>query len=152
MFINAQLLSRFQTTRNQRKYLEDVCRDTSYLKPIAAQIWADVRNTYNIPSNVKLKVELDGELAGQLRYKDTDAAYLPPYSQEPVLAAETIVQTTTESVFDSTPAPATVNDLVDFTRAVVINDAGLAVICCSLEELTVQIGSSDCPIIYRVAA
>lgn len=33
--------------------------------------WVNIRSKYNLPAGVALKVELDGELAGELRYKAT---------------------------------------------------------------------------------
>ena len=70
MKVNASLLARFRANRAARRELAAAGQSTADLDTAKKAIWADVHRQYGIPGDTKLKIELDGDLAGELRHKD----------------------------------------------------------------------------------
>lgn len=167
MFINTSLLERFQNLRDVRNYQLSQGNDVDYLKPIKAGLWADVRNTYHIPADVKLKVELDGTLAGELRYKDSGAVYAPttdavcsacpptpPQQQDVRIDGEphTGLSEALNKLSEILAFKPTDMSKVDKDRLVVISSDGLAVVCSSVEQINYALGDMmDSAQMFRVA-
>jgi hypothetical protein len=73
MRISHELVARFLANRAARRALDGVVGSAAALSALETQrkaIWSDVHRTYGISTKTKLKVELDGSRAGELRYKD----------------------------------------------------------------------------------
>lgn len=76
MRISDDFLNRMQALRDQRRNTTDPWL-IDQIKRAKQQWWDELRAAYNLPEGVKFKVELDGELAGELRYKSTGLPYQP---------------------------------------------------------------------------
>lgn len=139
MKINTLLLNSLQYIREARRNALgiDPDVDVSMYKTRMKNTWEVIHQQYNIPTDLKLKVELDGELAGELRYKD-GSVYMPDVT-------EAVPQEPNDRYGAVAPKPD-----FDPNRIVVINDDGLAIICESVQELLTHY--DDCISIYRVAA
>lgn len=79
MRISSQLLTKLRALRDARNASEvlPACINIASFKDARKRIWQEIRATYNLPSQLKFKVELDGAAAGELRRKDTSAPYTP---------------------------------------------------------------------------
>lgn len=79
MKINEAMLDQFRDIRALRQIGERFGRSDliDAAKGLKAELWQGVRNTYSLPADMKFSVELDGELAGELRVKGTGQAYVP---------------------------------------------------------------------------
>lgn len=80
MKISAELLNKLRgirDARNAASVLPDAM-SPEQLSSMKKRVWQEIRRTYNLPDRVKFKVELDGEKAGELRYKDNGLPYTPP--------------------------------------------------------------------------
>lgn len=51
--------------------------DSSDASAQRADLWRGIRKDYNLPDNIKFKVELDGPLAGELRASGSSAPWQP---------------------------------------------------------------------------
>lgn len=75
MFISKQLMQKFHENRAARRALTALPRsqagDTALeaLKTQKKAIWDEVHRTYLISTATKLKIEMDGDMAGELRNK-----------------------------------------------------------------------------------
>lgn len=45
------------------------------LKSLKTSIWADIRRAHSLPADMKFKVELDGDNAGEIRRKDNSQPF-----------------------------------------------------------------------------
>lgn len=91
MKISAELLNKLRGVRDARNaaaVLPDAM-SPEQVATVKKRIWQEIRRVYNLPTNVKFKIELDGELAGELRYKDTGRPYVPPAAAMTAIPAVT---------------------------------------------------------------
>lgn len=101
MFVNSELLRRFLDNRAARRALtavggSAVQAQLGALKTQKKAIWDEVHRQYSIPAQTKLKIEMDGALAGELRYKESGAVYgvvNTALAQTPVTAEPSCQQT-----------------------------------------------------------
>lgn len=150
MIINNDLLTRFREARFDHNSAEAFSGSIDEIKAEKRRIWSLVRSTYNISESIKLKVELDGELAGELRYKDTGEVYLPyPTALGAYNDPESNVTINTDSI--TSPSPSTTTP-IDGSRLVIIDNDGIAHICESVEDVVTLIDTDSFFNSYRVAA
>lgn len=113
MKISATLLSKLVAVRDARNasaVLPNLVT-ADRLKAARAAVWGEIRTTYNLPTHLKFKVELDGPDAGELRRKDTSQPFVPT---TPVSAAATGASGSAQARFvvidmDDPGAPQTVD-------------------------------------------
>ena len=141
MKISLQLLDKFFALRNAYR-TGSISLDTK--KQRAALIWDEVHAFYGLSDHPKLKVELDGESAGELRVKSTGEVYEPPSIY---VAVNDMVPGA-----QNTAPPARRN--IDQNRMIIIDHAGVAHICENISQLINFIGgdSLDEYLYYCVAA
>jgi len=79
MKINEELLKQFRDIRSLRQIGERFERGDliGAAKELKAELWEAVHALYSLPTGMKFSVELDGDLAGELRVKGTGQAYVP---------------------------------------------------------------------------
>lgn len=82
MKVSTDLLARFRANRAARQEFVAAGLDIAQLAADKKAIWGDVHTKYNIPASTKLKIELDGDLAGELRLK-AGGVYVAPVLTTP---------------------------------------------------------------------
>lgn len=79
MKIKESFVDQFRDVRALRKIAERFERNDllDVANELSSELWEGTRSYYNLPSDVKFSIELDGDLVGELRIKGTGKAYIP---------------------------------------------------------------------------